>query len=510
MNEITIAPTSPSVPQQTEKSGRRGGGDGGDFSAILGMAADRRSEAAVSSHRGSERSSERSSDRSSERSSERSERSERPERSNRQEDIKSAEESPVYANGAPAQTESAPVYEESPPQEQPPVVESSAPETTAPVVVDNDPLPEVPADVGNSFSQELQDISSNIKASIPKIEINPDVIPPNITDVVEDLFEDLNGEILFSSVLEEEEEKEIEFEEISFAAAIEDLGDTEGTDDSESIAATAANTPENRNFIYDSYKDNQPVSFTIPSDEGEITITGNITNFEDRGGVLFFQIDNDEWYSLDDIDNLENIKVTKKDTVMSSPPIGEAIENFAVNAAAYTPVPGSVQETLGELVPNLQNMFRDVALSASMTAPGSSSQLVLQLYPEHLGKLRILLEADENGRITARIESGNPNVRALFQAGLRDLIDCLRASGVDLKELEIARLEMNLTDADLGHRSNLNQGNQQSSYQSNPYNSSRQQSVTYIPLPNFTSGDLYENAVINSYIDENVSVEFTA
>lgn len=171
----------------------------------------------------------------------------------------------------------------------------------------------------------------------------------------------------------------------------------------------------------------------------------------------------------------------------------------------------SVQDTLSDLSTNLQRMFAEIATSAQMTSPGTTSQLVLQLYPEHLGKLRIELTADLDGKITAKMQSGNAAVRALLDSGIRDLIDCLKASGIDLKSLEVGKLEMELSNSDLGHRSNLQQNNQQN--QQNQQNSRQNQSsITRIMAanPRMLTSALYNSAIANSYIDENVSVEFTA
>lgn len=171
----------------------------------------------------------------------------------------------------------------------------------------------------------------------------------------------------------------------------------------------------------------------------------------------------------------------------------------------------TVQQTLSDLSTNLQRMFAEIAASAQMTSPGTTSQLVLQLYPEHLGKLRIELTADMDGKITAKMQSANAAVRALLDSGVRDLIDCLKASGVDLKSLEVGKLEFELSNSDLGHRSNLQQNNQQN--QQNQQNSRQNQSsITRVMAanPRILTSALYNAAVANSYVDENVSVEFTA
>lgn len=170
----------------------------------------------------------------------------------------------------------------------------------------------------------------------------------------------------------------------------------------------------------------------------------------------------------------------------------------------------TIQQTIEDLSTNLQSMFQEIALSAQMTSPGTTSQLVLQLFPEHLGKLRIELTADLDGKITAKMQSGNATVRALLDSGIRDLIDCLKASGVDLKSLEVGKLEMELSNSDLGHRSNLQQDQQ--NQQNQQYGNQRQSSITRITAtdPKTLTTALYNTAVMNSYVDENVSVEFTA
>ncbi|MCL1820899.1 MAG: flagellar hook-length control protein FliK [Oscillospiraceae bacterium] len=203
----------------------------------------------------------------------------------------------------------------------------------------------------------------------------------------------------------------------------------------------------------------------------------------------------------EDIQELED----SANKILAASPVQAAI------VQNYAPVPGSIQAVLQDLVSNVQNIFQQVANSAAMTAPGTKSQLVMQLYPEHLGKLRIELTADMAGRISARFECENSAVRAIFNDCIRDLSDCLKAAGVDLKDIEILRLESTLSDSDLGHRSNLQQDNQ--NRQNQYYSAGRRRTVSNVinSVDVSPMAALYETAILNTLVeDESKSVDFSA
>jgi len=494
MNDIIAIQLTPPIPQQTEKTGRRMD-SGTDFSTVLGMAADRQTEAAVSA-------SERPQTGSS-----RPERAERPDKAERQgrssterpdkpEDTKPAEELAAYANSSQSTDKSVPVEEETVTQDIVAAIEDVAPEAAAPVVVE-EPVIEVTAQESKEFSNELNKIMSDINSQTANHQVQPEVI--------ENVFQNLMAELNVKEVSSEKKP----FNPIDETPDANLLID-EDADGEANVKSTPVDIAPALEDIGDNYEQSQAFigkNVTIAIPDTTSTVTGQVIDVGiDKDGI-FFLIDDGSGEpkkvypaSLNEAD----IKVNETDS---------ANNIFNVPAAQAAPIvhcPDSVQAVLPELIPNMQNMFQQIAQSARMTTPGTTSQLVIQLYPEHLGKLRIELAADAAGQITARIESGNPAVRALFTAGLADLIDCLRASGIDLKSLEIGKLERELTAADLGHR-NLGQNDQnQQNNQSHQFGSNnRHQNITHIPLPPLSGN--YDTAVLNSYInDENVSVEFTA
>jgi hypothetical protein len=478
MNDLTAIQANVPVPQQpnTERAGRRME-SGIDFSTILGRVADRQSETAFSERSEPVRS--------------RPARTERAERAD--EDTRPAEELAAYASGTQAHGNT-PVVEEDA-QEAVVAVDSDSPDVIAPVVIE-ELIPEVAADTAEEFSDELNKVMDNIKAQAPQIQ------PETAQAIIQKLAEELN----VTQVTPVQQAENVE--NIPVVAVPVD-GDTDGEVKTDGATGPVSDIPADsgeKPVLNGAEFIDKKVSAEIMVNDRSIPVTGVVTNNEEGGFVLL--LENGEKIPFEDLMNVSLIE--EKDVVDTKTPGNTNNVVSAPPAAApnliFTTV--TVENTLPLLVPNMQSMFQEIAISASLTNPGTASQLVLQLYPEHLGKLRIELTADALGKISARIESANPHVRALFDAGLSNLIDCLRASGIDLKELEIAPLEMELTASDLGHRDLSKNDKQQQDNQNHRFSgNNRQRTITRLPA---TSGLNYDAAVINSYVDENMSVEFTA
>ncbi|MDF2607379.1 MAG: hypothetical protein K0S34_1575 [Bacillales bacterium] len=113
---------------------------------------------------------------------------------------------------------------------------------------------------------------------------------------------------------------------------------------------------------------------------------------------------------------------------------------------------------------NLIKQFENI-LSSSIISKGMNLQkLVVKLYPESLGSLRIEILQNSEG-ITARIQASTQQVKQLIDANLHTLKHSLAAQNLNVEKFEVTHQMNQMFDKGFPDRENLNQQNQNSKHQ---------------------------------------------
>jgi len=86
---------------------------------------------------------------------------------------------------------------------------------------------------------------------------------------------------------------------------------------------------------------------------------------------------------------------------------------------------------------NPAEVIQQVVQAAKLTAAGGLTQLEVQLNPENLGKMQIILTAAPDGAMMAKLRFESDATRALLAQGLQELGTALRSQGFDITRIEI-------------------------------------------------------------------------
>ncbi|GHU94174.1 hypothetical protein FACS1894208_04800 [Clostridia bacterium] len=89
-----------------------------------------------------------------------------------------------------------------------------------------------------------------------------------------------------------------------------------------------------------------------------------------------------------------------------------------------------------------QQIVNQIVESARVSILNGTSQLEIQLRPEHLGKVSVILTAAEDG-VTAHIKAPSESVRNLLSTGLGELMASLKDMGVNMKDIDVSKSELN-------------------------------------------------------------------
>ncbi len=159
---------------------------------------------------------------------------------------------------------------------------------------------------------------------------------------------------------------------------------------------------------------------------------------------------------------------------------------------------------------NTQNVIDQIVQSAKMVKGDGTSQLEIQLRPEHLGKVTLLLTATEDG-VTARIKAQSEQVRGMLTSGLTDLVASLKDMGINMKHIDITHSEMS---SDLSRGNSQQQSMHGQGQQRGQQQPQQQPSGRIISLPNpmmaRTSNLLYGTSALQPMNEYDVSVDFKA
>lgn len=99
---------------------------------------------------------------------------------------------------------------------------------------------------------------------------------------------------------------------------------------------------------------------------------------------------------------------------------------------------------------NAAQIIRQVVEAAALKQSGTLSELTVQLNPEFLGRVNIVISATAQG-LNARIQSESDTVRGLLAAHVGELKAALRDMGLDMKNIDIGKGEMARENAFGGH-----------------------------------------------------------
>ncbi|MDF2945980.1 MAG: hypothetical protein K0S51_659 [Bacillales bacterium] len=113
---------------------------------------------------------------------------------------------------------------------------------------------------------------------------------------------------------------------------------------------------------------------------------------------------------------------------------------------------------------NLIKQFENILSSSIISKSANLQKLVVKLYPESLGSLRIEILQNSEG-ITARIQASTQQVKQLIDANLHTLKHSLAAQNLNVEKFEVTQAMNQMFDKGLPDRENLNQNNQNSRQQ---------------------------------------------
>lgn len=107
---------------------------------------------------------------------------------------------------------------------------------------------------------------------------------------------------------------------------------------------------------------------------------------------------------------------------------------------------------------NTQEVIEQIVSSVKVELNDDKSTMMIQLRPEHLGKLSFSLTS-ENGVITANFMAENPAVKELIEANLAQLRVSLQEQGIDVDKLEVNVADNNMFNQDNNKNNFANQSN---------------------------------------------------
>jgi flagellar hook-length control protein FliK len=113
---------------------------------------------------------------------------------------------------------------------------------------------------------------------------------------------------------------------------------------------------------------------------------------------------------------------------------------------------------------NLIKQFENILSSSIISKSANLQKLVVKLYPESLGSLRIEILQNTEG-ITARIQASTQQVKQLIDANLHTLKHSLAAQNLNVEKFEVTQAMNQLFEKGLPDRENLNQQNQNAKQQ---------------------------------------------
>ncbi|MCT4596351.1 MAG: flagellar hook-length control protein FliK [Vallitalea sp.] len=96
---------------------------------------------------------------------------------------------------------------------------------------------------------------------------------------------------------------------------------------------------------------------------------------------------------------------------------------------------------------NTEEVIEQIVSNVKVELNDDKSTMMIQLRPEHLGKLSFSLTS-ENGVITANFMAENPAVKELIEANLAQLRVSLQEQGIDVDKLEVNVADNNMFNQD--------------------------------------------------------------
>lgn len=196
----------------------------------------------------------------------------------------------------------------------------------------------------------------------------------------------------------------------------------------------------------------------------------------------------------------------KAEVKKSETPIHDntAIGNTSVNRAESA----AVEQPQTDVKVQTRNIIDQIVQSARLSKTDGTSQLEIQLRPEHLGKVSIVLTSGEDG-VNARIKANSDTVRAMLSGGLGDLMTSLKEMGVNMKNIDVVKPELNW---DYTRNQSQQQFSRDGQNNGNKEQSKPQGRMLRISNPRVAqiSSALYETATLRLTQDENTSVDFIA
>jgi flagellar hook-length control protein FliK len=107
---------------------------------------------------------------------------------------------------------------------------------------------------------------------------------------------------------------------------------------------------------------------------------------------------------------------------------------------------------------NTEEVIEQIVSNVRVELNDDKSTMMIQLRPEHLGKLSFSLTS-ENGVITANFMAENPAVKELIEANLAQLRVSLQEQGIDVDKLEVNVADNNMFNQDNNKNNFANQSN---------------------------------------------------
>lgn len=106
-----------------------------------------------------------------------------------------------------------------------------------------------------------------------------------------------------------------------------------------------------------------------------------------------------------------------------------------------------------EAVPSLKDqVLQAIAQKVRLLSNGNQQTMQIQLKPEHLGPLNVQIAVD-NGNVTAKFQTDNPQVKQLLEASLNQLKQDLQAQGFKVQDVAVSIAQQGMSFSDFSRRS---------------------------------------------------------
>lgn len=169
----------------------------------------------------------------------------------------------------------------------------------------------------------------------------------------------------------------------------------------------------------------------------DITITDNRTEKDDSSAIETLRTETTEAETTATDVNPEQNK-TENNDLFNIPVNNQTVQKVEIIEQ------GGVREVVTYNM-NTEDIMDQIVSSVKVNLSDDTNEMLIQLRPEHLGKLALSLTS-EQGVITANFMADNPVVKELIEANLAQLRVSLQEQGINVDKLEVVVTDNQLMD----------------------------------------------------------------